>query len=106
MTLLSAEKISKKFDDQIILEQASYTIVTGDKIGLVGKNGCGKTTLFNIISGVSEVDSGSVSKSKQCRIDYAEQEKTERPSNEEIIEEAAQNHKGAKVISLEDLKKR
>ena len=36
----------------------------------------------------------------------AEQEKTESPSNEEIIEEAAQNPKGAKVISLEDLKKR
>lgn len=75
MTLLAAEKLCKRFDDQIIFEQLSFTLQTGDKIGLVGKNGSGKTTLFEIITGEMEADTGNITKSKQCRIDYAEQEK-------------------------------
>ena len=75
MTLLAAEKISKKFNDQLIFEQISFTVLNTDKIGLVGKNGSGKTTLFEILTNQMESDSGTISKSKSCRIDYAEQEK-------------------------------
>jgi len=77
MTLLSGEKISKRFNDQIIFDQVSFTVNSGDKIGLVGKNGSGKTTLFEIFTHLQDVDSGVVHKSKNCMIDYAEQEKTD-----------------------------
>ncbi len=77
MTLLAAERISKRFDEQVIFEQVSFTIKAGDRIGLVGKNGSGKTTLFELLAGVQELDSGVITKSKNCIIDYAEQEKTE-----------------------------
>ncbi len=77
MSLLAAENISKRFNDQVILDKVSFTIVKGDRIGLVGKNGSGKTTLFDMLTGLQELDSGTVTKSKQCVIDYAEQEKTE-----------------------------
>ncbi|UCE24231.1 MAG: ABC-F family ATP-binding cassette domain-containing protein [Candidatus Zixiibacteriota bacterium] len=77
MTLLAAERISKRFDEQVIFEQVSFTIKTGDRIGLVGKNGSGKTTLFELLAGVQEIDSGAITRSKKCIIDYAEQEKTE-----------------------------
>ena len=77
MSLLAAEKISKRFSDQVIFDKVSFTIVEGDRIGLVGKNGSGKTTLFDMLTGLQELDSGTVTKSKKCVIDYAEQEKTE-----------------------------
>ncbi|MCK4372791.1 MAG: ABC-F family ATP-binding cassette domain-containing protein, partial [candidate division Zixibacteria bacterium] len=76
MTLVAAERISRKFNDQVILDDVSFTIKTGHRIGLVGKNGCGKTTLFEIIAGRMGLDRGVVHRSKQCRIDYIEQDLT------------------------------
>lgn len=77
MTLLAAEQISKKFKDQVILEKVSFTIFAGDRIALVGKNGIGKTTLLEILAGLQEPDSGSITRSRACQIDYVEQEKTD-----------------------------
>jgi ATP-binding cassette subfamily F protein 3 len=77
MTLLAAEQISKRFKDQIILEKVSFTIFAGDRIALVGKNGIGKTTLLEILAGLQEPDSGSITRSRACQIDYVEQEKTD-----------------------------
>lgn len=75
MTLVSADKLSKKFDDQIIFEQVSFTIKSTDHIGLVGRNGSGKTTLFELVTGRLSPDSGSISQPKSLVIDYIEQEK-------------------------------
>lgn len=77
MTLVTAERISQKFNDQVILEDVSFTVKTGDRIGLVGKNGCGKTTLFEIMTGRMELDRGKVHHSRRCVIDYIEQESTQ-----------------------------
>ncbi|MDH3890724.1 MAG: ATP-binding cassette domain-containing protein [candidate division Zixibacteria bacterium] len=77
MTLVTAERISQKFNDQVILKDVSFTIKTGDRIGLVGKNGCGKTTLFEIMAGRMELDQGKVHHSRRCGIDYIEQESTQ-----------------------------
>ena len=77
MTLLAAERLFKKFDDQIILNDVSFTVQSRDRIGLVGRNGSGKTTLFEIMTGSMDLDRGSIVRSKSCRIDYIEQEKTE-----------------------------
>ncbi len=77
MTLLAAERISKRFDDLVLFDDVSFTINEGDRIGLVGRNGSGKTTLFELISGLQELDSGSVVRARKCKIDYAEQEKTD-----------------------------
>jgi len=77
MTLLAAEKISKKFKDQVILDSVSFTIEEGARIALVGKNGIGKTTLLELLDGKQETDSGVLTRARSCRIDYVEQEKTE-----------------------------
>ncbi len=74
MTLVTAEKICRKFNDQAILDQISFSIISGDRIGLVGRNGSGKTTLFDILAGHQETDSGGVHRSKACHIDYIEQD--------------------------------
>ncbi len=76
MTLLTADKLCRKFDDQVILENVSFNLTSDDRIGLVGKNGCGKTTLFEILIGQVGLDSGTVSRTKACLIDYAEQDMT------------------------------
>jgi len=77
MTLLTVEKLSKKFNDQVIFNKVSFTVTDGEHIGLVGKNGSGKTTLFELINGNMAADSGVVTRSKSCVIDYITQEKEE-----------------------------
>ncbi len=77
MTLLAAERLCKKFKDQIILDDVSFTIQQGERIALVGKNGIGKTTLLEIMADKQRADSGTVNRPRHCLIDYVEQEKTD-----------------------------
>ncbi len=76
MTRITAERITKKFQEHVIFENVSFTIGDYDRIGVVGRNGSGKTTLFDIIAGRISVDRGSINRAKSCRIDYIEQDKT------------------------------
>lgn len=76
MTLLAAEHITKKFKDQSIVEDVSFSIQDTDRIGLVGRNGIGKTTLLEMLVGKQEIDRGAITRSRACTIDYIEQEKT------------------------------
>ncbi|MFZ1683719.1 MAG: ABC-F family ATP-binding cassette domain-containing protein [Candidatus Zixiibacteriota bacterium] len=76
MTLLAIERGCKKFKDQIILDQVSFTINDNDRIGLVGRNGIGKTTMLEILTGKQELDSGVVNRPRGVMIDYVEQEKS------------------------------
>ncbi len=74
MTLLSGEKISRQFQDQRLFEDLSFSVNEGDRIGMVGPNGIGKTTLFEIITGRVLCEDGQVFRAKNCRISYVEQE--------------------------------
>jgi len=76
MTLLAVEHLYKKFNEQVILEDVSFSIQDTDRIGLVGRNGIGKTTLLELLVGKQEADSGNITRAKVCAIDYIEQEKT------------------------------
>ena len=57
MIVLSCNNLNKSFGVDSILEDVSFTVNEGDKIGIIGINGTGKTTLFKIISGVYGYDS-------------------------------------------------
>ena len=52
MIILSCNNLTKSFGVESILENISFTVNEGDKIGVIGVNGTGKTTLFKIISGI------------------------------------------------------
>ena len=58
--MLTINQISKSFGDEAILSRVSFTVNAGERVGLVGPNGCGKTTLLRIITGSEKPDSGSV----------------------------------------------
>jgi ATP-binding cassette subfamily F protein uup len=73
LILLSVEKISKSFPDKVLLDKASLYINDNDKIGIIGINGTGKTTLLNIIAGQTKPDEGTISKSSGMRIAYLHQ---------------------------------
>lgn len=73
MSVLSTSNISKTYIIDPILEDISFSIEDGDKIGLIGLNGSGKTTLFNIIAGDLVQDSGDLYIQRGLRIGYLRQ---------------------------------
>jgi len=73
MIVLSCSNISKAYGINSILENISFTIENGDKIGLIGLNGSGKTTLFNILAKEISSDSGNIYIQKDLKIGYLKQ---------------------------------
>ncbi len=73
MNILSAEGISKSYSEKILFNDISLGIGEGDKIGLIGVNGTGKSTLLKVIAGIETVDTGRILKSNKVRVGYLEQ---------------------------------
>ena len=73
MTLLAAHALGKHFGERVLFENVTFDVGERDKIGLVGDNGCGKTTLFRLITGEMRIDEGEIVRSKEARIGYLEQ---------------------------------
>lgn len=71
--LLSAEKITKSYSEKLLLNGISLYLNEGDKIGVIGVNGTGKSTFLNIIAQREVPDSGTISKNPGVRIEYLEQ---------------------------------
>lgn len=73
MNLLTIENLSKSFTDRLLFDNVSFGINEEDKVGVIGINGTGKSTLLKIIAGLEEPDSGTVTKGKKVRISYLPQ---------------------------------
>ena len=70
---LQIENLTKSFGDHILFADVTFGLNEGDKVGLIAKNGTGKTTLLRIIAGLEDYDSGSVIFRNDLRIAYLEQ---------------------------------
>ena len=74
MTLLSANEIRLAYGHQTLLDGVTVAISGGEKVGLVGRNGCGKTSLLKILANENQADSGELSARRGLRIGYLPQE--------------------------------
>lgn len=95
---LQLSNITKSYGSQDVLQQANLTVRSNEKIALVGRNGCGKTTLLKMITGEEEPDSGDVFKSENSRVGYLAQitfSGEDRTVYEELLDEFSE------VIALE-----
>lgn len=74
MNVLNIEHISKIYGDKVIFDDVSYGIHDGDKIGIIGINGTGKSTLLKIIAGIEEPDEGQIVKQNGIKMNYLPQD--------------------------------
>ncbi|MEA2104488.1 MAG: ABC-F type ribosomal protection protein [Candidatus Cloacimonadota bacterium] len=73
MIEISIGNLEKRFGDLAILDGLSFDVQRGDRAGIIGRNGCGKTTLFRIIAGIEDYNKGSVSVRNNSTIGYLQQ---------------------------------
>ncbi len=83
--ILEINNITKTYDDRVIIDDFSHTYKRGDKIGIVGSNGCGKTTFLEVITGKAKADRGKVTIGQTITIGYFTQNTpTEKPDTRVI----------------------
>ena len=82
---ISLNAVKKSFGGYEILQNVSFDLIRGEKVGLIGRNGSGKTTIFRFITGAEEADSGAISIAKGSTIGYIEQI-PDYPEGAEVIE--------------------
>lgn len=87
--LITLNNVSKGFLDKSILKNINLAVNDKDRIGLLGINGVGKTTLLNIISGNLECDEGTIAPKSDLRIGYLKQNEALNTSN--TLKEEIQN---------------
>ena len=85
-TTIELEHISKGFGDKHLINDFSYIVLRDDRIGFIGPNGCGKSTLIRIIDGMVEPDSGTVEIGETIRIGYFAQEVPDMDGNQRVID--------------------
>lgn len=85
--ILEFHKVSKSFDDLTLLDNFEYVFKTGERVGIIGKNGTGKTTFLNVLTGALPPDSGKVIVGDTVKFGY-------------YTQKGIEAHKGQKVIDV------
>jgi ATP-binding cassette subfamily F protein 3 len=85
--MIAVENLSKSYGPQLLFDDISFKVNRRERIGLVGRNGHGKSTLFRLLAGLESPDSGRIYVPKNYRIGYVEQEP--RFTEPTILQEAA-----------------
>jgi len=78
--------VHKRFDEIVILEDFSYLFKRNEKLGIVGKNGTGKTTFLNILTGETQADAGKIEKGESLRFAYYTQSGMQLKDDKRVIE--------------------
>lgn len=73
MNLITIENVSKSYTERMLLDEVSLGINEGDRIGIIGINGTGKSTLLKLLAGLEEPDAGTIVKGKELRLAYLPQ---------------------------------
>ena len=83
---IEINNVSKSYGDKVCVKDFTYILLKGDRIGFVGKNGCGKTTLMKMMAGFLEPDSGTIEVGQTVKIGYYGQEIVFPNPNERVID--------------------
>jgi len=97
--IIELEKISKSYGEVKIFEDFSYVFKRGEKLGLVGKNGTGKSTFLNVLTGKMDADSGNLDKGVNTKFGYYTQDEFPAKENQKVIDVVKEV---AEVITLDD----
>lgn len=81
MKMLIVENLSKSYSEKILFENLSFSITDHERIGLIGVNGTGKSTILKILAGIEQADRGEISTSKGYTINYLSQKIEFQPEN-------------------------
>lgn len=94
-TTIELNGICKSYDDHTLIRDFSYIFLKNDRIGIIGPNGCGKTTLMNMINGLVTPDSGTIAIGQTVKIGYFSQENEFLDPSMKLIEYVRE---GAEII--------
>src|SRR5690606_37174554 len=84
--VLEAENLSKAYGDTVLFQGIDFHLDPGDRIGIIGSNGAGKSTFLDILAGKTEPDSGRVAWGETVRLGYYDQESEHLPEDKRVIE--------------------
>ncbi|MFD2202419.1 ABC-F family ATP-binding cassette domain-containing protein [Shivajiella indica] len=84
--IIEIESLGKSFDEKVLVKGFSYTFKKGDKIGIVGPNGSGKTTFLNMLTGIMQPDRGKITLGQTTAIGYYRQEEDSFDEEKRLID--------------------
>ena len=109
MPLLEVRDLKIAFGSEPLLSEVSFAVNDGDRIGLIGNNGTGKTTLLRVLAGLHEQDAGAVTRRSSLRVSYVQQELPEKEWHKlltafvgEGTDEKERDHSGYRVDMVLD----
>ena len=85
-TTIELEHISKGFGDKQLINDFSYIVLRDDRIGFIGPNGCGKSTLMKMIMGILQPDEGNITIGDTVKIGYFAQENEDMTGDIRVID--------------------
>lgn len=78
--------VCKSYGDKVILDDFSYILLKNQRLGIIGPNGCGKTTLMKLLAGIIRPDSGEIQVGETVKVGYFAQEEQEMNDNQRVID--------------------
>ena len=94
-TTIELSHIHKQYGERVLIQDFSYIFLKNDRIGIIGPNGCGKSTLMKIITGILPADSGEITTGQTVKTGYFAQENETMDENLKLIEYIRE---GAEII--------
>ncbi len=95
-TILDVQGLSKRFGARVLFSDLSFSIAEGQKVGLIARNGTGKSTLLSLLTGHEQPDSGQIVYRNGVRVGYLEQQPSYNP--DDTVIDACSNHHGDEAL--------
>ena len=84
--IFEAKELCKRFGDLVILDRFNYNFARYDKLGIVGDNGCGKSTFLKLLTGIIQPDSGTIEVGESVRFGYYSQQGLDFDEGKRVID--------------------